>query len=606
MSDKLTSAVHQHSVSKTSSPNWRVRLLSFVVRSVDNKRYFILLAMLVGCTLFANMMADDYYLASRLQPDSILPNISDASIWNTFSVSDGKPETNQYLVQHGLMTWWTSPEFRFQMLRPISEISHWVDFKLWPKSLEIMHLHQMLWVVLFFFVSYKFLMKFSTRPEIGGLAFVIFSLSANHSQTIAWLASRNTLIAGAFGIGAILLHATSRERDDLRLRFLAIASFAAALLAGEFGLSASVWLFAWTLFLDKGGLFNKVIRLLPYGLIMFAWLAMYFLWHHGVFASEFYVNPAHYPTKYLVSLLEKTPTAFFNGMFHLPAAALFGSGLLWSAGWFASVIIVGLFLWLIHRRISEPLYKFYLAGSLLSMIPIAAGSSGARTLAFVSLGIVPIMANIVWEWAHGEPRDRVQKVLVSFFSWPVLVFTIISIGVLPAISVIYRNHNVDNYFGPAIDLSTTIGDSDTTVLLLNPNSVFYAMFYPLVWNIEGKEQPGSFYPLATSNKREMTFSRESENSFVLTPDKGFLIEPAAYFMRSRDEAFFEGERIVYPTISVTVLSVLDDGRPGSIEVRLNDSLDSDKVKVFYCRSREFLPLKVPPVGSDVRVPQCEE
>lgn len=218
MSDKLTTTLDQECVSKASSSNWKIKLLTFVVRSVANKRYFIFLGMLVGCTLFADMMADDYYLATRLQPDSILPNISDASIWNTFSVSDGKPETNQYLVQHGLMTWWTSPEFRFQMLRPIAEVSHWVDFKLWPQSLEIMHIHQMLWVALFFFVSYKFLMKFSIRPEIGVLAFVIFSLSANHSQTIAWLASRNTLIAGAFGIAAILLHVASRERDCYGVR----------------------------------------------------------------------------------------------------------------------------------------------------------------------------------------------------------------------------------------------------------------------------------------------------------------------------------------------------------------------------------------------------
>ena len=606
MSDKQTKTLRPDSVGNAYSPNWRIRLIDFAVQSVSNKRYFILLAALVGCTLFANIMADDYYLASRLQANSILPEIDDASIWNTFSVSDGKIETNQYLVQRGLMTWWTSPEFRFQMLRPLAEISHWIDFKLWPHSFELMHIHHLLWVALFFFVAYKFLTKFTDRPELGKLAFVIFSLSANHSQTIAWLASRNTLIAGTFGILALLLHVRSREQNRFTFRFMALMSFAAALLASEFGLSASVWLFSWTLFLDKGSLFIKFMRLVPYGLIMLGWLAMYFHCQHGVFASEFYVNPAHYPVKYLGSLLEKTPTAIINSIYHVPAGGLFGSGLLWSPGWFVSVGIVTLLFWLMHKHLSNPMYKFYIVGSLLSMIPIAAGSSGARTLAFVSLGIVPIVASILRCWAYNNAEGKAERFLIPFFAWPVLIFTTISIGVLPTISVIYRNHNLDNYYGPAMNLPIDSSDNETTVLLINPNSVFYAMFYPLVWNTQGKDQPGSFYPLATSNHREMTFMRDSEVSFVLTPEKGFLVEPAAYFMRSKEEGFSEGQTIVYSTLTITIISVLEDGRPGSIEVKLNDSLDSDNVKLFFCEKRQFLQLKIPAIGHEIRVPRCEE
>lgn len=583
---------------------WKVKLLTFATKSVSTKHYFFLLAALIATTIFADMMADDYYIASRLQADSILPTINDASLFNAFTVSDGQADTNNYLVQHGLMPWWTSPEFRFQMLRPLAEISHWIDFRLWPRSIEAMHLHHILWVFLFLFVAYKFLLRFSDKPEIGMLAFVFYSISANHSQTFAWLASRNTLMAASFGIAALLFHVKSRETGSIGFRVTALLSFAVALLASEFGLTASVWLFAWTLFLDEGHLGKKFVRLVPYGLVMMVWLSVYLHWNHGVVASEYYVNPAHNPVKYLWSLLEKTPTALFNAIFHLPAAGLFGSSLLWRPGWFASIILVVLLLVLIRKRLSDPLYKFYITGSLLSMIPIAAGSSGARTLAFVSLGVAPIIASILWQWAYGRVEGRFQKIVVPMFAWPVLIFTMISFAVLPVITVIYRDHNLDNYYAPANKLLAHQNDKPTMVLL-NPNSVFYAIFYPLAWNIQGKEQPGSFYPLATGMKRAMSFVRDSDNSFVLKPEEGFLIDPAAYFMRSKSgEPFYEGQLIDFPTMSIRVLDLLDDGRPGSIRVRFESGMNS--ANVLYCVDGEFHQLELPAIGEEVEIPSCED
>ena len=144
------------------------------------------------------------------------------------------------------------------------------------------------------------------------------------------------------------------------------------------------------------------------------------------------------------------------------------------------------------------------------------------------------------------------------------------------------------------------------MLLLNPDSVFYAMFYPFVWNTAGKEQPGGFYPLATSKNREMTFVRDSSDSFVLMPEGGFMIEPAAYFMRSKDEKFYEGQTIFYPKLTVTIMNTLDDGRPGAIRVELDEALESKKVKIIYCDSSQFLPLKLPSIGHEIRVPQCKE
>ena len=164
-----------------------------VIQSVENRVFFMVLAGLALSTLWTGLMADDYYLAIRVLAPSLLPDIHDASLFGMFSVSDGQADTNRYLVEQGLMPWWTSSQFHFQMWRPLAELSHWLDFSLWPQQPLLMHLHQLIWVLLFFWAAYRFLVSLSGDTRVGMLAFVLFAVSANHGQTIAWLASRNTL-----------------------------------------------------------------------------------------------------------------------------------------------------------------------------------------------------------------------------------------------------------------------------------------------------------------------------------------------------------------------------------------------------------------------------
>jgi hypothetical protein len=412
-------------------------------------------------------------------------------------------------------------------------------------------------------------------------------------------------MAASFGIAAILLHVKSVETKNSLHRALALLAFACALLSSEFGLSASVWLFAWTLILDKDKLLTRFIRLVPYGMLMLCWAIIYKMGNHGVYGSGFYMDPTSNPIEYLGAFLEKAPTALFNSIFHIPAG-IFGSGKLWQPGWFISIVMVSLLLFIIRSKLTTPRTQFFLLGSFLSLIPIAAGSSGARTLAFVSLGTLSLTASVLHQWVYSKFATKSDKRLSHFFLWPVIILTVISIGTLPVVSVIYRNHNLDNYFNPAIKLPITEADVDSTVVLINPNSVLYSIFYPLARSYEGLTQPGSFYTMASSKKRELYLKRDAGNSFVLTTesDTGFLAEPAAYFMRSKEETFLEGQLIKYPGLTIEVLSLLEDGRPASIRAIFDGPLESDNLKLIFCEGRDFHTLTPPALGESVTIPVC--
>jgi hypothetical protein len=47
-------------------------------------------------------------------------------------------------IDFGLFPWWTSPGLRLAFFRPLSAISMWVDYQLWPNLPALMHLHSLL------------------------------------------------------------------------------------------------------------------------------------------------------------------------------------------------------------------------------------------------------------------------------------------------------------------------------------------------------------------------------------------------------------------------------------------------------------------------------
>jgi hypothetical protein len=58
-----------------------------------------------------------------------------------FTFYDGDPERTRSLIHHGFSPWWTDSALRIMFFRPLSALGHWIDFRLWPGSPALMHLH---------------------------------------------------------------------------------------------------------------------------------------------------------------------------------------------------------------------------------------------------------------------------------------------------------------------------------------------------------------------------------------------------------------------------------------------------------------------------------
>ena len=48
-------------------------------------------------------------------------------------------------METGAAPWWTLPTLRIAFFRPLAVLTHWADYRLWPDSGVLMHVHSIAW-----------------------------------------------------------------------------------------------------------------------------------------------------------------------------------------------------------------------------------------------------------------------------------------------------------------------------------------------------------------------------------------------------------------------------------------------------------------------------
>jgi len=129
-----------------------------------------------------------------------------------FSFFNGDSEQTQLAMESGIFPWWTFGELRMAFLRPLTEITHRLDYRLWPDSPALMHAHNLLWFGIMIFTAAVLYRKLMTPMWVAGLAAFLYAVDDAHGVPAGWLANRNALIAAVFGFMTLIIH--DRWRRD--------------------------------------------------------------------------------------------------------------------------------------------------------------------------------------------------------------------------------------------------------------------------------------------------------------------------------------------------------------------------------------------------------
>lgn len=574
----------------------------------------MLLAVVFASTaLLGGFIQDDNYFILRYSFADQFPGLTKAPLspFGMFSLGDGSTEQAKILVEQGLAPWWIDPHFKFNLLRPLAEWSHAVDFYFWPHNPLLMHIHSLAWFLAVVYAATRFFRLILGPTPLCGLTVLLFCLDSNFGWVNGWLASRNTLMCLALGIFSIN-HFIEACRGQ-RFKFLfSLLLFSCALLSGEFSLSSLAWIFSFLLFTPsvKGidsdssaatqcaeSLIYKFKVISPFLVVTAIWAYFYIKGGHGVMGSGDYTAPFKEPLRFTLHLLSQAPDTWFQEIYFI-AYTLFGPASAFSMSWFVGLIGIGVFIY--FYLMSAPQHKwFWIAGVLMTALPACAGSGGSRVAMYMLLGIAPMLANVIYTGLTTATNKSGKG-----YAWILVGLKTLMLPLTLLAPIILNRFDLDNVITPAKQLAISEADSHRTLVMINPYYEPASRLFKIVRLQNKLPLPNKQLSLA-NGMAAIEISRPSANSLILTPQDGFASNSGERFMRNIESNPSRiNEELAFSFFRATILSITTDGRPKSVKFEFNNTLESENFIWLQCAGSELTVWQPIQINSSATLPAC--
>jgi hypothetical protein len=554
---------------------------------------------------------DDHFLRLALTRPVIDPEWARAP-QDVFAFFTGDPTFTRHVRDEGSVPWWAADGLKLAFWRPLSGLTHGLDFRLWPGSPAAMHAHSLAWLGACVALAAVLFRQLAMPPAAAALAALVFAVDDAHGTPAAWIANRNALVGTAFSLLCLVLHDRWRSRGWRPGSVLAPASLLMALLGGEISVATGGYLLGHALFVDRAGARERLLSLLPCGLTGLVWALAYRTLGYGTAASTLYVDPVRDPLRFLAVLVDRAPVLLF-GQWALPADL---NGML-SAGaqrvfWLLSLVVValvGLGLAPLLRR--EPVARFLAAGMLLSLVPAAATFPSNRLLMLAGVG----GAGLAGWWMAQALEARRSRLLLGVAVTVHLVMA--PLGLLGAASGVRLLGEVPTRAARTLPRDPTLASQH--LLVVHAPSAFLAGQSLLEHGLSGGPVPPRAHVLG-SGLMPVHVERPDARTLVLRAEGGYLPAPGSVGRNGappapldqhhilgifdrlyRDGAFVPGTRIPMAGVTVEVAAVTADGRPLTVVFRFDETLEHPGYRWLRGRDGGFVPFDVPAVGASVNL-----
>lgn len=572
-------------------------------------RWCVPALVLLGMLLMAPAMnigfvADDYIHWSIMTGQ--MHNAQPGSHWGLFTFFDGDPAHNQALKDSGRLIWWGSNDLRLSFWRPLSEMSLWLDYRFWPDSPLLMHVHNLLWYGLLVYMLSRLYRQLDpdADPAVSRLATWLFAGNVMHVFAVAWLSARNQMISGVLLALSLCAFHAWRQGRGVKHAWWAAVTLAVGLLTAEAAIATVGYMVAYVVTMERGrSLWSRALALLPFVLIVLVWKAVHSHMGYGSFASPAYIDPASHLPRFAQSLVLRLPA--------LMMAQWFGA----STGVFeqlphptqvayavtAIVVLSGLGL-LIHRlgALVSPLARFYLLGSLFVLVPACATLTMDRLVLNSNIGMSGFLAIVLCHvWVR---RDQFKGWLLGGAKWVLYAMAAIHLVLFPvaslASSVLLKGLLWPTTVGEPTSLPDARQLKAAHLILVNPPAAELVYYYPLARTFAGMANPQSMQALATGNKA-MTLTRVDEATLDLALPEGIKSTMA------RDEVtqpFKVGDTATMGAIHVEVLAVTTPGQlPSKVRFHFPASMNDPQWQFYAWKDAGYAPFELPAVGQSVHL-----
>lgn len=548
-------------------------------KSFNGRRNLILLATFILClpALLTGLMGDDYLHYALLTADLPIAKPDDLSLFGLFSFINGDPERNRLLMDYSLIPWWTYAELKYAFWRPLSEVTHWLDHRIWPESPWIMHLHNILWYLIAVLLLSQLYKHYAESTGVALLALFLYALDSSHGFTVSWISNRNALLALTFGLSTLLFHTRWREQGEISNLILALISMSLALFSAELGISVFGYLGAYALFMDRKGVVKGVFSTLPYFTVIIIWWITYKEAGFGAaHADAYYVDPASQPLTFLSKVLERLPVLLASQWGIIPSDLYTLSGVTSTP----YVVICTLFLIIILIPVLMPQLRqrtslFWLAGMLFSILPALAASPYDRLLLFPGVGAAPLLANFLYQVKvrNYRPDGAIMKYYtMTIFGVLVMIHVILAPALMPVMtySTKFLSEQVSqkpSYF-PEIDNIET-----KKLILISPPLASSLAIAALRFN-RHEPMPARIWTITTL--QDGLEYQVTGNKMIINRSDGFITGPIEESVRNMSKyPFKQGDSVVLSGLTITVLEQNKMGKPTSLELNFSQPVTEE-------------------------------
>jgi hypothetical protein len=550
---------------------------------------------LVSPTLFIGLNLDDYlhrYCGLQMKgAEEICP-----SFLSLFTILPGDPRLTHRLVEDGFAPWWTNEHVLVSFMRPVTTLTHRLDYLLFPDSPWLMHLHSMLWLGGAVYVATRLYRSVMGVGMMSAATAFAFAVDHVHGMPVGWIANRNALVGAFFGTAALAAYVEGRKRRSDAYALIGVPCLILGLLGGEIALGVWAYFLAHALILDEARVASRVRALTPYLLATVGWRLAYKALGFGAVGSSLYIDPAQEPLVFLRAL-SRLPLLLLGTYGFPPSeAAFFVSdrlAVLAVLGSLAFVVYFAVAAWALVRFDRNA--RFWTLGSLLALIPACTAIPNNRLLYFASLGAMGLLAGLIEAFRLKKPElpggawGAVAR-LFTFMSGGLHAFISPFLLPLAALNIFVTRSITDEAVPSAI---AELSDPPRQELIIVTAPEYYSGTFPrLMLRLEGRPEPKrqrllSVGPVAIEARRL------DEHRLELRYENGLLAPVLTRMYRGAKDPMAPGDRVTLEGLTIDVTEVTSDGRPLVAEFTFEKPLSSSDLRWVVWRKDRFVRFTPP-------------
>ncbi len=570
---------------------------------------FAVLAVIVMLPcLGSGFMEDDHMTIMRLKGLSDnLPSIQGNHLLDMHTTADGKPENTLKFMEEGRFPWWTAEHYKHAMFRPLSALTHYVDWHFLGQRAWPMHATNILLYAAAVFVLVLMYRRFLSPAWVAALAGLMYLLNASNAAAVGWISARNAPLPAIFIILVIYFHDRWRRDGWLPGRWLALASLCVGLLSAEGAVACGAYLAGHALFLDKGSLTRKFARLLPYLFVVIVWRIIYVNLGYGVSDTLLYTDPLAQPGRFSMNLTHHLPTLlfflFFGGEPGIVAFLPYPWNIPGLAVIFIGTISVGWMLWPLLKENATA--RFFALGTILSIVPISSSFPQGRELMNPGIGAFALIALFLEYRLQGkqlQPESALYRKTATALAAVWLILHI-PVSAITAPATAYTASKAPTLIEDKLN-ETAPRDADfsTLVTAYLPGDVLTYVL-PIMRYAYGGPIPQHGRVLC-AGAQSVEFERLDERSLAMRPDEAFLRPPYCQVFRDVKQSPMRAGDIVRLTgFEAHIQSVTPDGRPTEVLFRFDVPLEHPSLRwvTYNNDAGGYKPFELPAVGEKVTI-----